>query len=1179
MNTARYQRVKEIYFAVCEQANGSAEQQSALLDALCDQHPDIRPDVRREVESLLQHTQRPVFDLDAAATTIPQMLADLARKRGAPAPSASDLAANPAGGASPDQPPAPSLPATIGDCRVLELLGEGGMGAVFLAEQAHPRRIVAVKVLHSGYISTNALRRFEQEAQLLARLQHPGIAQVFHAGAAAEPGGGPFIVMEHIDGVPLTTYADRHALSPYERLALMARVCDAVQHAHLRGVIHRDLKPANILVRDDGQPKVLDFGVARTLDADPAFPHAQTGPGQFIGTLSYMSPEQMDGSGADPDIRSDIYALGVLCYELLTGRLPVDLRGSTLTDAIRLICEPAARPRPDGQILRGDLGVIVERAMDPDRTRRYQSAEALASDIRRCIAGEPIEARRDSVLYVLRMQLRKYRYTVMAVCAGAALLTAAAIYASVQATRFAATAAREAELRVQTSEALDVAAAAKAHAAQQRDEAQAITGFLVGMLGMADPDITQTLSTSIRTLLDGASQQASSAFTDLPEAEATVRTHLGRIHTALGDPSSGYLHLRRAAFLRDRVLNSSDAARYEIAWPLMHAAHELHDVEAPRHQRDAEQLVRAILLDRAPEIRAWLGELHAVDPGAADRRAALLASLHLPDDLATLAADQLVMAAAVHADSLHAIDLYREALALYRDHLAETNTRIVRTLGMLIDALLESGLHQAAADQARDTTDLLQRLLPAEHWYMALQDARLGMALAGLGDLHAAENLLRMSHPRIVAASGTANPRATGVLSQLIRLLERRGRIDEAEHLRPLLIRDLVNTPTWPDDETVDVALGPHRRDLADALRHVRNILERVGPDIEEVFEHMAHLTEHHARNEPLINAYVADVLTRWLEQHIGRFRFTVAAEALLAHIVTLSQRSGYPSPRKAALVHYWSAALMERKGDFARGTNHARLGLAALERGAADDDFMVALLESVLGGCLIGEGRASEAAPYVLQPLQQLADRLQYSQEPVLSAFDRLLSFYCLSGEPSDFEAVALDALHNMAPQAVRPDEVGWSSNPLNAAGWRARGGHLGFIGGAAWEVIRRPGLPPALYAEVLPWTEYFVRSEPARTWNRMMYGACLYRLGRDQEAAEALTELVEKHPEPNVWAFLALVHARMGEVAAATDWAQSLLDHTLTSSTYVRNVRSRMLSEEALIAFHEAGGNAGKD
>ena len=296
-------------------------------------------------------------------------------------------------------------PRQIGTYTVLRRIGRGAMGAVYEALQAQPQRRVALKLIRSDQMSEELLRRFSIEVQALGRLHHPGIAAIYEGGTA-ETGSGPqpYFVMELVDGLPLDEHVSRHRVGLRDCLMLMVRVAEAVHHAHQQDVIHRDLKPANILVDETGHPKILDFGVARMLSTDPRSvaisTHTQVG--AVVGTLQYMSPEQTEGHPDLFDQRSDVYALGVITYKLLTGRLPYRFTGG-LIEAISVIQD--STPQKLGEIddrLRGDVEAVINKALAKERKYRYQTAKAFADDLRCVITGLPISVGPTTLVMRLR---------------------------------------------------------------------------------------------------------------------------------------------------------------------------------------------------------------------------------------------------------------------------------------------------------------------------------------------------------------------------------------------------------------------------------------------------------------------------------------------------------------------------------------------------------------------------------------------------------------------------------------------------------------------------------------------------------------------------------------------------------------------------------------------------------
>ena len=416
----------------------------------------------------------------------------------------------------------PPVPQTLGPFRVVRRLAIGGMGAVYEAEQETPRRRVALKLLRHDVLGPGMEQRFRRETEVLGRLQHPGIAPLFEAGTVdTAEGRQPYFAMEFVEGRPLDEHANAHGLDTNARLALFARVCDAVQHAHDKGVIHRDLKPGNILVTETGEPKVLDFGLARVTDADLHELSLATEPGQIMGTLPYMSPEQVGGGAHALDLRSDVYALGVLLFELLAGRRPYEVRDVSLPEAARVIREEdATRLGTVDTTLRGDVETIVGKALEKDPARRYRSASELAHDIRRFLRHEPIGARPPSRWYLARKFVRRHRGLV----AGAALAFVALGVGLGLALRFGLREAETAEQAQRAEYRARVLAAAGVLATDSRsarefldDTPEPLRGFEWDLLHAASRNELATFAADPR-----ARERAEPAFASVWLASAAV---------------------------------------------------------------------------------------------------------------------------------------------------------------------------------------------------------------------------------------------------------------------------------------------------------------------------------------------------------------------------------------------------------------------------------------------------------------------------------------------------------------------------------------------------------------------------------------------------------------------------------------------------------------------------------
>jgi tetratricopeptide (TPR) repeat protein/predicted Ser/Thr protein kinase len=410
MDSERYQKITDLFDRLSELG---PQERSAELEKIGRADPELR----REVEAFLHQNE----ELPAFLRT--PVIDDVMQRKSAPLSSAID-----------DAP----MPDRIGRYTIRRKLGEGGMGVVYLAEQDEPRRPVAVKVVRPEAMSGQMRRRFQQEARVLGLLRHPGIAQIYEAGTALSDGRElAYFAMEYVEGTPLTEFADNRRLSHRARLELLAGICDAIHHAHQKGVVHRDLKPENILVDPTGQSKVLDFGVASATNADIKTLSIQTQAAQLIGTLPYMSPEQALGDPDAIDTRCDVYALGVIAYELLARKLPLDLQRRAIVEAARIIREE--EPKRLGQLsrlFRGDIETIVAKALEKDRDHRYASAAELGADIRRFLHDDPIVARPPSAIYQMRKFARRHRGVAVGVCISALALilgSAVAIWQALEA--------------------------------------------------------------------------------------------------------------------------------------------------------------------------------------------------------------------------------------------------------------------------------------------------------------------------------------------------------------------------------------------------------------------------------------------------------------------------------------------------------------------------------------------------------------------------------------------------------------------------------------------------------------------------------------------------------------------------------------------------------------------------
>ena len=621
----------------------------------------------------------------------------------------------------------------LGKYQILHMVGEGGMGAVYQAEQDHPRRIVALKVIKGGLASAELLRRFERESQVLARLQHPGIAQIYEAGAA-ETGFGqqPYFAMEFIRGVALQEYAEARKLSTRQRLELMAKVCDAVEHAHQRGIIHRDLKPANILVDESGQPKILDFGVARATDSDAQVTR-QTDVGQLVGTLAYMSPEQVTADPLELDTRSDVYALGVILYELLGNRLPYQL-SQHLHEAVRTIREQdPSRLSSINRSYRGDVETIVAKALEKDKARRYSSAAQLADDIRRYLADQPITARPASTGYQLRKFARRHKALV-----AAAAVVFAVLIAGIGATTREALLARRAE---QTAEAVN-------DFLQNDLLAQASAARQSGPNQRPDPDL------KVRTALDRAAARIGGKFDRQPEVEAGIRATIGRAYHDLGLYSEARIQLERAVELQRRVFGENNRATLGTLGRL--GTTVTFSGKFPEAEALLSRILEAQRRLLGPEDRETLGSAHNLalvyyyqgkyaksEPlmlQTLETRRRLYGSEH-PDTLASL--NNLANLYSAQGNHTKAEALDRQTLEIRRRVLGVEHPETLMSINNLARDYGNEGKYADAETFYRQALEMQRRVLGPAHADTLRSAGNLAATYAGEGKYAESETLLR----------------------------------------------------------------------------------------------------------------------------------------------------------------------------------------------------------------------------------------------------------------------------------------------------------------------------------------------------------------------------------------------------------------------------------------------------
>ncbi|MBU0637320.1 MAG: serine/threonine-protein kinase [Planctomycetes bacterium] len=950
-----------------------------------------------------------------------------------------------------------TVPPRIDRYQIIRELGEGGCGTVYLARQESPVcRDVAMKVIRLGMDTEQTLARFATEQQILAIMDHPNIAKVYDAGITEQ--GRPYFVMECVAGVPVTEYCAAHELSVAARLRLFIQVCGAVQHAHQKGIIHRDIKPSNILVdrADDDLhvPKVIDFGIAKALAGSLSEQTLQTEPGQLIGTPQYMSPEQCYGDPHDIDTRCDVYALGIVLYELLVGCTPYDLRSTPPLDIPRVMREiQPARLSTINRVFRGDLETIVHKALEKDPQRRYQTARDLSRDIERYLANEPIEAKRDSYWYVLRKTLQQHR---AAVAVAATFVVLLVVFGAAMALMYG-------------------------RAEAEAGTARRVQQFLQEILAAANPYDTRQTNRSLRELLDDTTRQIEATATIQPRVRAAVQHTLGVAYANLGVHTAAENHLQAALETRRTTWGAGHPA----------VAETMSEFGGLRHlqgrDEEAETLLRAaIAVQRrlAPEDQDALGssltrlafvlvQLGQYDKAeAAGRESAELAKrLHGPRHF-TVADGLSAIACALQQKTEFAAaeSLLRQALDIDRSYFGGEHAVVARDLNNLAFLLRNMGGYTDVEQYHREALEIQRRILGKEHPDVATSLDNLAAVLKLKGDLAAAEPLFRealamrrrllgdcslrvalswLNLASCLEESGAYNdaeqalrqalavytdnaranhPDIASALCQLGGLLRQCGRYDEAkqELQRALNIQrktlgsrhaDVLVTLNnlaivyqderdWASaEQLLREALGLSRELLGDEHPHVAVYLGNLGAVLRDLGKH-AEAEQYLYEALTLMRktcgseqAEVANTLQDIGRLHLARGEYE-RAEQFFNESLALRRRIQPATPMLATDL-YWLALTRIERGDFA-GAIHPLRQYVQIMEGAELTHWYIPANKSLLGACLMRLRRFDEAEPLLIEAHAELQQQLGSDATATQTALQRLIDFYEAVDQPA---------------------------------------------------------------------------------------------------------------------------------------------------------------------------------
>jgi serine/threonine-protein kinase len=887
----------------------------------------------------------------------------------------------------------------IGSYRIVRELGHGGMGTVFLAVRSDDeyQKQVAIKLVKSSGAYSEILRRFRSERQILAKLDHPNIARLFDGGTIQN--GLPYVVMEFVEGEPIDQYSDRNKLSINERLQLFRKVCSAVQYAHQNLVVHRDIKPANILVTQDGEPKLLDFGIAKLTNPDStmlAVP--ETRADMRMLTPEYASPEQVRGELITT--ASDIYSLGVLLYELLTGHCPSPLKNYTPQEIEQAVChrepdKPSATvergieqmteagsnvtltseilsmrrstvPRKLKKQLRGDLDNIVLMAIRKEPHRRYVSAEQLSEDIRRHLEGLPILARRATLAYRTHKFLQRHKVGAATTAVVLLLISGLIGYYTTQ-----------------LANERDRARAEAANAAQ-------VSKFLIELFEVSDPSQSKGEAITAKELLDRGAAKIENELVAQPKVQSTMMDVLGRVYRTLGLYDRSHVLLEKGLSIRRKVFTKDDP---EVAKSLFNLAELLHYekkydeaeplyVEALTIQRknfEPGSLEMARTLDLLGRLKR---DKREYDEAERLHREALEIRRKLVGENSTEFADSLHsigMLLYLKEDLKGAESAFRQELEILKE-LRREYPALTNNLAVLFN---NQGKYVEAESYNRQTLALVRKMYGDDHPFLAHSLYNLGVTLYGRGAFDEAESLLRQSLDIRIKSIGENNIDSLKSLKNLARVLSAKGDHETAQTMFKNALGRLKKS------------LGNNHPAVIETMSEYATFLQKVGDykEASDIFRNVLSLDRKQLGDQ---HRFVAVDLYNLGLLLVDQGDYT-QAQQLLKQALDIQRKKLTPGhPEIAATLRGLASVTKETN----RKEPMLREALRILPKALLPGSRRIAATESELGECLTDSKRFSEAEPLLLNGYQKLKDHPYRDEKQINLAQQRIVKLYQIWGK-----------------------------------------------------------------------------------------------------------------------------------------------------------------------------------